>query len=259
MTAAWDLLDLATDVARRAGESLLQDYRHAATGVGTKSTPTDLVSDADRRSEALVKELIAAQRPEDSFLAEETGDAGTGSGLTWIIDPLDGTVNYLFRIPAWCVSIAAREADRTIVGVVHDPNRDETFAAARGGGSSLNGRTIHVSDNADLSQALVGTGFAYDVPTRSAQAEVVRRVLPRVRDVRRGGSAALDLAYLACGRLDGFYEAHMQEWDKAAGIVIIEEAGGVVTPLQDPSGVSDGVIAANPVLHPALRALVLGD
>ena len=259
MTPSWDLLDLATDVARQAGALLLQHYGREATGVALKSTPTDLVSDADRDSEELIKGLIAKERPDDSFLAEESGGEGSGGGLTWIIDPLDGTVNYLFRIPAWCVSIAAREGDRTEVGVVHDPNRDETFAAARGGGSSLNGRSIRVSDTSDVSQALIGTGFAYDVPTRTVQAEVVRRVLPKVRDIRRGGSAALDLSYLACGRLDGFYEAHMQEWDRAAGVLLIEEAGGVVSRLSDPSGVSDGVIAANPTLHPALRGLVLED
>lgn len=257
MTIAWDLLDLATAAARQAGALLLNHYGREATGVDAKSTPTDLVSDADRRSEELIKEVISEKRPEDSFLAEETGADGGDGGLTWIIDPLDGTVNFLFRIPAWCVSIAAHDGEETIVGVVHDPNRDETFAAARSGGASLNGRGIHVSDKSELSQALVGTGFAYDIPTRTAQAEVVRRVLPRVRDIRRGGSAALDLSYLACGRLDGFYEAHMMEWDKAAGIVLIEEAGGVVSPLTDPSGESDGVIAANPDLHEVLQNLVL--
>ena len=251
-----ELLELATNVAQQAGELLLEHYVSAATGVDAKSTPTDLVSDADRESEQLIKDLIAKERPHDGFLAEESGGESTRSDLTWIIDPLDGTVNYLFRIPAWCVSIAVRDGNGLVAGVVHEPNRAETFAARRGGGATLNGKPIRVSDKSDLSQALVGTGFAYDVPTRSVQAAVVARVLPKVRDVRRGGSAALDLSYLACGRLDGFYEAHMMEWDKAAGILIIEEAGGVVTPLTDPSGVSDGVIAANPALHPALQRLV---
>jgi myo-inositol-1(or 4)-monophosphatase len=142
---------------------------------------------------------------------------------------------------------------------VHDPNHSETFAAERGRGATLNGRRIAVSDKAELSQALVGTGFAYDIPTRAVQATTAQRVLPKVRDLRRGGSAALDLSYLACGRLDGFYEAHMQEWDKAAGVLLIEEAGGVVTSLADPFHGDDGVIAANPRLHPALSALVLRD
>lgn len=253
-----ELRDLAQNVARKAGALLLEHYGRAASGVETKSTSTDPVSDADRQSELLIKELIATERPNDGFLAEESGGQ-RGGGLTWIIDPLDGTVNYLFRIPAWCVSIAVSDGDATLAGVVHDPNRDETFAAAQDLGSTLNGKPIRVSERADLSHALVGTGFAYDVPTRTAQAAVVQRVLPQVRDVRRGGSAALDLSYLACGRLDGFYEAHMQAWDKAAGVLLIREAGGLVSSLRDPSGDSDGVIAANPRLHGALEKLVLGD
>jgi myo-inositol-1(or 4)-monophosphatase len=253
-----ELLELATSAAQRAGELLLEHYERAATGVDAKSTPTDLVSDADRESERLIKDLIAKERPDDGFLAEESEAESARSEVTWIIDPLDGTVNYLFRIPAWCVSIAARDPSGMVAGVVHDPNRGETFAASRGSGATLNGGAIAVSDKTELSRALVGTGFAYDVPTRTAQAAVVQRVLPRVRDIRRGGSAALDLSYLACGRLDGFYEAHMMAWDKSAGVLLIEEAGGVVSPLTDPSGVSDGVIAANPALHPALQQLVLG-
>lgn len=253
-----ELLELSTNVAQRAGELLLEHYERAATGVDAKSTPTDLVSDADRESERLIKDLITKERPDDGFLAEESEAERARSEVTWIIDPLDGTVNYLFRIPAWCVSIAVRDSSGIVAGVVHDPSRDETFAALRGSGASMNGEAISVSDKDDLGRALVGTGFAYDVPTRTAQAAIVQRVLPRVRDIRRGGSAALDLSYLACGRLDGFYEAHMMPWDKSAGILLIEEAGGVVSRLPDPSGVSDGVIAANPALHPALQQLVLG-
>jgi myo-inositol-1(or 4)-monophosphatase len=256
-----ELLDLATLVARRAGELLLEHYHRAATGVDTKSTPTDLVSDADRAAEHLIKELIAKERPDDGLVGEESGRASQGDGgeFTWIIDPLDGTVNFLFRIPTWAVSIAVRDREGLVAAVVHDPNRNETFTAQRSGGAALNGAPIRVGDKTDLSQALVGTGFAYDAETRMVQAEVVRRVLPRVRDIRRAGSAALDLSYLACGRLDGFYEAHMMEWDKAAGILLVEEAGGVLSPLEDPSGISDGLIGANRDLHPALERLVRGS
>lgn len=257
MDDAKALLQLAIDVAKRAGELLLEHYVGEASGVVTKSTPTDLVSDADREAERLIKDAIAKERPDDGFLAEETGDDSANADVIWVIDPLDGTVNYLFRIPTWCVSIAARDEEGTFLGVVHDPNRDETFAAMRRGGATLNDSPIKVSSKKELSQALVGTGFAYDVPRRSAQAAVVQRVLPHVRDIRRGGSAALDLSYLACGRLDGFYEAHMEQWDKAAGVLLIEEAGGVVTTLKDPVGDADGVIAANPGLHQALSDLVL--
>jgi myo-inositol-1(or 4)-monophosphatase len=253
-----EILTLAVTAAHRAGELLLDHYSRAATGVDAKSTPTDLVSDADRNAERSIKEIIASERPDDGFMAEETGGEAAQSDITWIIDPLDGTVNFLFRIPTWCVSIAVRQGADLIAGVVHDPNRGETFTARKGAGATLNGVRIRVGAQDELSQALVGTGFAYDSATREVQAAVVQRVLPRVRDIRRGGSAALDLAYIACGRLDGFYEAHMMEWDKAAGILLIEEAGGVVSSLEDPSGISDGVIAANPHLHPQLQSLVLG-
>lgn len=253
-----DLLDLAVSTAERAGELLLEHYGGRARGVAAKSTPTDLVSDADRESEQLIKELIGSARPDDGFLAEESDAEAGSSELTWIIDPLDGTVNFLFRIPAWCVSIAASDGEGLALGVVHDPSHRETFTAIRGGGAKLNGTPIEVSDKSELSQALVGTGFAYDATARAAQAATVQRVLPRVRDIRRGGSAALDLSYLACGRLDGFYEAHMYEWDKAAGVLLIEEAGGKVTSLADPLGQADGVIAANPGLHDSLSEVVLG-
>jgi fructose-1,6-bisphosphatase/inositol monophosphatase family enzyme len=167
-------------------------------------------------------------------------------------------VNYLFRIPIWSVSIAAADEEGTLVGVVHDPNRNETFTAIRGEGARLNGDGIEVSDRAELDQAMIGTGFAYDADARREQAERLVRVLPRVRDIRRGGSAAIDLATLACGRFDGFYEAPMEEWDKAAGVLLIEEAGGVVSDLPAPQGLSTGVIAANPKLHDELRKLVIG-
>jgi myo-inositol-1(or 4)-monophosphatase len=144
-----------------------------------------------------------------------------------------------------------------VVGVVFDPNRNELFAAIRGQGASLNGKSISVSDQSDRSQALVGTGFSYDARVRDAQAAVVRRLLPRVRDVRRAGSAALDLASLACGRLDGFYEAHMEIWDRAAGVLLVREAGGVVSDLAPPFGGSAGVVAANPKFHDELRGLVV--
>jgi myo-inositol-1(or 4)-monophosphatase len=251
-----DLLDLAVDAARSAGRLLLERFASDATGVRTKSSSTDLVSDADTAAERTIVRMISATRPDDGWLAEEGSSERSSSGVTWIVDPLDGTVNYLFRIPVWCVSIAARDPDGTFLGVVHDPNRDETFTATRGSGAFANGEPIHVRAGDDLSTALIGTGFAYDRPTRGLQARVVARVLSEVRDIRRPGSAALDLASVACGRLDGFYEASMETWDKAAGVLLVEEAGGVVTALPNPGGGSPGVVAAGPGIHAALEALV---
>jgi myo-inositol-1(or 4)-monophosphatase len=261
------LLDIAIDAAHQAGALLLQRFVLPATGVSSKSTPTDPVSDADRDAEALVAALLRSRRHDDRIVTEEGSGSGSGGppggavdagdgGLTWIVDPLDGTVNFLFGIPVWSVSIAVEDRHGAVAGVVFDPNRNETFTATRDGGARLNGAPIQVSARSDLDSALIGTGFAYEAKARAIQAVVVSRVLPLVRDVRRAGSAALDLASVACGRLDAFYEAPMEWWDKAAGVLLVREAGGVVTDLPAPLGLSTGVIAGGPALHRALTSLV---
>jgi myo-inositol-1(or 4)-monophosphatase len=170
-----------------------------------------------------------------------------------VVDPLDGTVSYLYRYPAWCVSVALEDARGTAVAVVHDPLRDETFAALRGGGATLDGNPLAVRGGDRLETALVATGFAYDPARRERQAEVVRKVLPSVRDIRRSGAAALDLAWVAAGRLDGYYERGLNRWDWAAGRLLVEEAGGAVAELD---GDPPGLVAAAPALLPALQALV---
>lgn len=254
-----ELLDVAMLAATRASDILTGFFEGPARNVGSKSTPTDLVSDADRATEKFLMDFFKHERPDDGILAEEGGGRESRSGLTWVIDPLDGTVNFLFGIPVWCVSIAVQDGDGSLAGVVYDPNRDELFAAARGEGATLNGEPIRVTDKAGLADALIGTGFSYDAEARAEQAAILGRVLPRVRDVRRAGSAAIDLATLACGRFDGFYEAPMEAWDKAAGVLIVQEAGGVVSDLPAPKDLSPGVIAAGPALHDRLRALVLAQ
>jgi myo-inositol-1(or 4)-monophosphatase len=250
-----EILELVVEVAHSAGALLLDHFRKPASGVESKTTPTDLVSAADKASESLILDRIGSKRPDDGVLSEE-GGGEAGSGLLWVVDPLDGTINFLFGIPAWAVSIAVEDEGGGLVGVVHQPTTDETFTAIRGSGAKLNGQPIAVSQRTDLSSALIGTGFAYDARAREVQAEVVTRVLPRARDIRRAGSAALDLAATACGRLDAFYEAPMERWDKAAGILLIEEAGGVVSELLAPLDLSPGVVAGNKVLHDQLRSLV---
>lgn len=205
-----------------------------------------MVSDADREAEAALTRLLGAERPDDGVLGEEGADAGGASGRRWVIDPLDGTTNYLYRYRAWAVSVALEDASGAgLVGVVHDPLNGETFSASRGGGAFLNGEPIRVSGHDELKTALVATGFGYDPEVRRGQAELLLRVLPRVRDVRRAGAAALDLCHVAAGRLDGYFERGIHHWDYAAGALIVAEAGGRVLEL---SGGRFGLAAAAPGL-----------
>ena len=254
-----DLTALAERSARAAGELLLDRFHGPARGVSAKSSPTDLVSDADRASEQLLVDLISKERPDDGFVTEESEGRESRSGFSWVLDPLDATVNYLFGIPWWCVSVAVEDETGARAGAIYNPNVDEMFTATRDGGARLDGREMRVSDKGDLSQALIGTGFSYDPGAREDQAAIVARVIPTARDVRRAGSAALDLAHLACGRLDGFYEAPLEPWDKAAGLLMIAEAGGVMTELPGPRGLTDGAIVSGPNLHDELVKLVLGE
>jgi myo-inositol-1(or 4)-monophosphatase len=223
----------------------MERYAEPARGVDTKSSDTDMVSEADRTAEAAIAELLRAERPDDALLSEEgVGDSGT-TGRRWVVDPLDGTTNYLYRFPAWCVSVAVEDGDGAVAGVVYAPVAGETFRAARGGGADLNGEPIRVNDQRDIATALVATGFGYDPDIRAGQAELMRRLIPHVRDIRRAGAAALDLCFVACGRLDGYYERGLNPWDWAAGALIVREAGGEVVPLE---GGRPGLAAAGPGL-----------
>ncbi|CAN5721272.1 inositol monophosphatase family protein [soil metagenome] len=257
-SSADELLEIALECARRAGAVLLDRASGPLSGVEAKSTATDLVSDADRAAEEAALGLIRDHRPDDGILSEESEGQTSRSGLTWIVDPLDGTINFLFGIPAWAVSVAIEDQEGGLVGVVHDPQRAETFSAVRGRGARLNGSSISVSERPELASALIATGFGYDERVRTIQAGRLPHVLGRVRDIRRGGSAALDLSYVAAGRLDGYFEAPMERWDRAAGQLIVTEAGGVVTDLPAPLHRGTGVVAANPVLHPLLTELIRG-
>ncbi len=246
-----DLLALAESVAREAGALLLERFGGPATGISSKSSRTDLVSDADRAAEALIVERIRRARPGDAILAEEGGGGEGASGLRWLVDPLDGTINYLWGIPQWSVSVAAADADGPVVGVVHDPPRGETFTARRGEGARLGDRRLRLDAGPALDRALVATGFSYRAERRAVQARLLTRVLPAVRDVRRFGSAAIDLAWLAAGRVDGYYETGLNPWDWAAGGLLVREAGGVVV-----QPAEDTLVAAAPGLIEPLLALV---
>jgi myo-inositol-1(or 4)-monophosphatase len=251
-----DLLDLAARAARAAGDLLLERSGGPATGIASKTSGTDLVSDTDRDAEAVIVGMIQAARPGDAIVGEEGADAPGSGEVHWLVDPLDGTINYLWGIPQWSVSVAALDATGPLVGVVHDPSRGETFAAARGGGARLGETPLRMGPGPPLDQALVGTGFAYRAAERARQAALLQQVLPAVRDVRRFGSAAMDLAWVACGRLDGYYERGLNPWDWAAGRLIVSEAGGIVQDLPATAEDPIGCIAAPPALFGPLRALI---
>ncbi|GGV27828.1 inositol monophosphatase [Kitasatospora herbaricolor] len=249
-----ELLSVALEAADRAG-TLLRDGRPADLGVaGTKSSPVDVVTEMDLASEKLVLELIAGRRPDDGYLGEEGADRPGSSGVRWVVDPLDGTVNYLYGLPSWGVSVAAELDGRAVVGVVAVPARGEVFHAVLGGGAHLDGRPIRTRPAAPWGQALIGTGFNYVGAVRVRQAEVLLALMPEVRDIRRAGAAAVDLCDLAAGRLDGFYERGLQPWDRAAGLLIAAEAG--VLSGGRPGRPADGLltVAAPPGVFERLQA-----
>ena len=252
-----DLLELAVATAREAGELVARRRAEAPVRVAaTKSSPTDVVTASDTAAERLIRERLQGARPDDAFLGEEGGDSAGGSGVRWIVDPIDGTVNYLYGLPAYAVSIAAEVDGETAVGVVLNPVSGETWTAVAGSGAWLNGVAIEVNDLADPSQALVGTGFSYDVQRRTNQGQQVARLLPKVRDIRRIGAASLDLCAVGTGRLDAFVEQGLQPWDLAAGGLVARESGARVGGLgAEPAG-ERLVLAANPQLWERLQPMV---
>jgi len=253
---AAELLRIALAAARAAG-ALLRDGRPADLGVAaTKSSTVDVVTEMDIAAEKLITAHIARERPDDGFLGEEGASSEGTSGVRWVVDPLDGTVNYLYGLPSWSVSIAAERDGRTLVGVVEAPMRGETYQAVLGGGALVNGRPARCRPAPEFTHALVGTGFGYLTERRAAQAEVVRALVPRVRDIRRGGSAAIDLCDVGCGRLDAYYERGLNPWDLAAGELFAREAGALTggRPGLAPSG--DLTVAAPPGLFEPLQQLL---
>jgi myo-inositol-1(or 4)-monophosphatase len=256
---AEDLLAIAVDVARAAG-ALLRD-RPADLGVDTKSTPTDAVTVMDKASERLILDELARRRPGDTVLAEESGEQrlgeGPDTGVRWAVDPLDGTVNYLYGIPHYAVSIAAEIEGHAVAGAVYDVSRDEMYAGTSGGGATCDGRPLRCGNQRDPAFALTATGFGYAATLRAEQARALTTILPRVRDIRRAGCAALDLCAVAAGRVDAFFEAGMLRWDWAAGALIATEAGAVVRGVGGRPPGTWTTLAANPELADALEGLLL--
>jgi myo-inositol-1(or 4)-monophosphatase len=254
MTA--ELLALAEDIARETGAHLREAFRRGGLSVSAKSSPTDMVSEADEAAEALIRGRLADARPQDAILGEEEGDTPGTSGVRWVVDPLDGTTNFLFGLPQWAVSVACEDEHGRLAGTIYDPMRDELWSAHRDGPATCNGTPVFGSRQEDLAQALVVTGFGYDAAVRRRQGEIVAGLLPRVRDVRRLGAAALDLAWVAAGRMDAFYERGIKDWDRAAGDLLCIRAGLELVELPAEGAMPAGLLVAPPALIEPLRALV---
>ena len=253
------MLNFAIDVARDAGGVLMQRLGSARI---TNKGDIDLVTEADLASENLIIERIRSYHPQHGILAEESGEAvlvgGKRSEWKWVIDPLDGTTNYAHGYPCFCVSIALEHNGVIEIGVIYDPVRDEMFAAERGNGATLNGRRIRVSEVEDLKDAMLCTGFPYNVRERPDFTRDFANFTMAAQAVRRDGSAAIDLAYVACGRFDGFWEDGLSPWDIAAGLLLIEEARGKVTNFDnEPLSIyTKKVLATNGLVHDAMRSVL---
>jgi myo-inositol-1(or 4)-monophosphatase len=237
-----ELLSLAEEVARRAGELLSK--RPESFDISQKSSARDFATHMDHASEELIVEALLAARPDDGIIGEEGANRESKSGITWVIDPIDGTVNY--------ISIAAKDDDGVLVGVVFAPTLNSLWRASRGGGAFLNDRAIHVSNSDSLEESLIATGFSYDPDTRVLQGEKIAALIPKVRDIRRNGAAAVDLCHVASGAVDGYFESGLKEWDLAAGGLIAREAGALLTGARGALAGEEMVIAAGPALHPLL-------
>ena len=250
------LLSLASTLALEAGALALRMRVGVEVGA-PKSSPTDAVTAADRAVERLLVAGIRAARPDDGLLGEEGAEEPGTSGVRWVLDPIDGTVNYLYGLPQWAVSIGVEEGGTAVAGVVYDPAKDELFRAVLGAGAELAGTTLRCTGVTDLSMALVATGFGYDARRRAAQARVLPTLLPRVRDIRRNGAGALDLCAVAAGRVDAYYEQGLSPWDLCAGGLIAREAGATVAGLRGRPASADLVVAAGPGVFGALHDLLV--
>ncbi len=243
---------IAAEVARRAAASV-RGKLGTAHQVRTKATPTDAVTSADLETEDLIRAELRLATPTASLRGEEGLTVEGTSDIEWVIDPIDGTINFLYNLPVVAVSIAAVRRDRVVAAAVADVIRSEIFTAYRGNGAYLDGRPVHVSTASDLSNSLIATGFSYSAERRRQEAEVVKRLLPAARDIRCFGSAALHLAWVACGRVDAYWQSETKPWDVAAGALLAEEGGAVV----ELESAGDGwVLAAPPPLFGPLRELV---
>ena len=257
-----ELLDLARSIALEAAELAARRRREGVEVAATKSTVVDVVTEADREVERLITQRIAEARPDDGLLGEEGASIHGSSGLTWVVDPIDGTVNYLYGLPHYAVSIAVVEGEpdpltwSARAGAVVNPATGELFTAETGEGAFCGTRQMHVGEPVPLELALIATGFAYAAATRAFQGDVVARLLPLIRDIRRQGTASLDLCFVAAGRYNAFFERTLSPWDHAAGALIAREAGARVTGMRGAAPSRDLILAAEPSVADALEALL---
>jgi len=248
------LLDLAIRAARDAG-NLIRKVSIDDLQADTKSSPTDFVTQMDAASETMIRQTILGVRPDDGIIGEEGTSLVSRSGVSWLVDPIDGTTNYLRGMPNYSISIAAIKDGETLAGVVYDPSLEEAFHAVKGQGAALNDQPIKCSKTL-FRDSIIGTGFSYLSSNRARQAEILRALLPCVGDIRRPGSAAVSLCWVACGRLDAFYEKGLQPWDYAAGALIASEAGADVVGAEQDSTMDKLVVASAPSLTAQLREML---
>ena len=259
------LESLAVDIAREAGALARARREEGVSIAASKSALADIVTEADREVEALIRARIAAARPGDGFLGEESDPERGSTGVTWVVDPIDGTVNYAYGIPSYAVSIAAVSGEpdplswTALAAAVHAPALGEMFHAARGEGAWLGETRLAVNAEVNPAGSLLATGFGYDPATHGPQLALLGRVMPLARDIRRIGAASLDLAYVAAGRLDGYFERGLNPWDHAAGVLLVQEAGGVAVGMPGDAPNRDMTIVGNRALVQRLADVVFAD
>ena len=249
-----ELVLLAEEVARSAGALLMQ--RPDSFTFTEKSSAVDFATQMDQQAESLIVKSLLAARPDDGIIAEEGAAQSSESGITWVIDPLDGTVNYLYGLPGWNISIAAKNQEGVIAGVVFAPTINSLWKATKGGGAYLNNKAIKCNDPVNLNLALIATGFSYDLELRKEQGARIQKLIPQIRDLRRNGAAAVDLCYVAMGAVDAYFESSLKEWDFAAGGLIASEAGALISGRTGGSPDGDMVVCAGPSLHAQLLAQI---
>ena len=249
-----ELVSLAEEVARAAGALLMQ--RPDSFTFTEKSSAVDFATQMDQQAESLIVKSLLAARPDDGVIAEEGAAQPSKSGITWVIDPLDGTVNYLYGLPGWNISIAAKNQEGVITGVVFAPTINSLWKATKGGGAYLNNKAIKCNDPVNLNLALIATGFSYDLELRKEQGARIQKLIPQIRDLRRNGAAAVDLCYVAMGAVDAYFESSLKEWDFAAGGLIATEAGALISGRTGGAPDGDMVVCAGPSLHAQLIAQI---
>lgn len=251
-----ELRDVAVALARHAGDMALHGRRSGPVTAHTKSSSIDMVTEFDKASEQLITQGLVERRPHDGIVGEEGADVSSRSGIVWHIDPIDGTTNFFFDVPMWAVSIGAVDDLGPVAGAVYVPALGEMFSAARGLGATMNDLPLHARENSNVSDALVATGFSYDITQRPHHTQRVAQMLNHVRDIRRMGAAAIDLCFVAAGRLDAYFEENLNSWDLVAGQIIATEAGAVVSDFEGNLVRPEQVLASSAALHQSMVQLI---